>query len=169
MQALVWGGEVTDRICGAREMASSSQKSMNDILSRHGELMKRMEDIHTKSEAEKVAFLAELEVARAQAQVFEDKAAWAEQRALQLEEQLGKKDHEAEVMWLQKKEEFIHSSEFDSLCSDKATSYFEHVFNGCIVQVWANEYSEAKHFFSFLDVVKALEDMPKDEEMGDRD
>ncbi|XP_073310924.1 uncharacterized protein [Primulina huaijiensis] len=38
-QALVWGGEVTDLIYGAREMASSSQKSMNDVRSRQGELM----------------------------------------------------------------------------------------------------------------------------------
>ncbi|XP_073031254.1 uncharacterized protein [Primulina eburnea] len=161
MQALVWGGEVTGRICGAMERASSSQKSMNDVLSQHEELMKRMEDLHMKHEAEKVAFLAELKFARAHAQVLEDKAAWAEQKALNFEEQLRKKDHEAEAMWLQKKEKFIHSSEFYSLCSDKETSYFEHGINGGIAQIRANGYSEAEHHFSFLDVFKALEDMPE--------
>ncbi|KZV41930.1 heat shock 70 kDa protein 17 [Dorcoceras hygrometricum] len=65
---------------------------------------------------------------------------------------------EVENSWRLEKEKFPTSSEFESLCTEKACIYFEHDFNGCLAQFWANGYSEEEHPAAFLDMMQALED-----------
>ncbi|KZV18239.1 hypothetical protein F511_28105, partial [Dorcoceras hygrometricum] len=63
------------------------------------------------------------------------------------------------------KGKFLKSKEFDTLCSERASVYFEHRFNGFLAHFRANGYSEDKHPALFLDLMQTLEDMSEEDEM----
>ncbi|KZV44227.1 hypothetical protein F511_43319 [Dorcoceras hygrometricum] len=95
-----------------------------------------------------------------------------EARAKRSEEE--SKLHQAEVeklregrenSWQLEKENFLKSKEFDSLCSKKASVFFDKGFDGCLAQFRAKGYSEEEHPASFLDVEQALADMSDDEDV----
>ncbi|KZV54878.1 hypothetical protein F511_35953, partial [Dorcoceras hygrometricum] len=66
------------------------------------------------------------------------------------------------------KERFLKSSKFDVMCSNKALIFFECGFKGCLAQFRANSYSEEEHPDSFLNFVRALEDMSEKEKRRTR-
>ncbi|KZV13998.1 hypothetical protein F511_44647 [Dorcoceras hygrometricum] len=76
---------------------------------------------------------------------------------------------EAIHAWDLGKEGFLQSSEFDTLCAKKAVAYFRVGFEDCVAQFQANGYSEEEHPASFLDMKKALMEMPDDEEPEEED
>ncbi|KZV13904.1 Pentatricopeptide repeat domain containing protein, partial [Dorcoceras hygrometricum] len=67
------------------------------------------------------------------------------------------------------KGKFLKSKELDTMCSERASVYFEHGFNGCLAQFRANDYSEDEHPALFLDMMQTLEDMPEEGEMVEDD
>ncbi|KZV28022.1 myosin-17-like [Dorcoceras hygrometricum] len=69
---------------------------------------------------------------------------------------------EAEDAWNLGKERFLKSLEFETLCSDKASVFFECEFKGFLAQFRANGYFEEEDPASFLDVVQSLENMPEE-------
>ncbi|KZV38016.1 hypothetical protein F511_25242 [Dorcoceras hygrometricum] len=71
---------------------------------------------------------------------------------------------EAERLKSEAREEFLKSSEFDSLLAEKAWSYFKDGFWGCLLQFRANVYFEEEHPASFLDLQQALADMGDEKE-----
>ncbi|KZV33901.1 protein trichome birefringence-like, partial [Dorcoceras hygrometricum] len=72
-----------------------------------------------------------------------------------------------ETSWRFDKEKFLKSSEFETLCSEKTSFFFEHRFNGCLDQFRANGYSEKEHPNSLLDVMRALKDIPEEAEVAE--
>ncbi|KZV22954.1 hypothetical protein F511_13024 [Dorcoceras hygrometricum] len=66
--------------------------------------------------------------------------------------------------WDLGKEEFLMSSEFDTLCAKKALKYFKVGFLGSLAQFRANGYPEEEHTTFFLDVKKALMEMSEEDE-----
>ncbi|KZV42646.1 cold shock domain-containing protein 3-like [Dorcoceras hygrometricum] len=97
--------------------------------------------------AKKTAVEVELEEAKARA-----------------EEEARRLRNEAINAWDLSKEEFLQSSEFETLCAKKVLGYFKVGFSGCLAQFRANGYSEEEHPTSFLDFKKALADMADAEE-----
>ncbi|KZV25882.1 hypothetical protein F511_20129 [Dorcoceras hygrometricum] len=71
---------------------------------------------------------------------------------------------EAERLKSEAREEFLKSSEFDSLLAKKAWGYFKDGFWGCLAQFRANGYPEEEHPASFLDLQQALADVGDEEE-----
>ncbi|KZV23714.1 guanylate-binding protein 4-like [Dorcoceras hygrometricum] len=181
MQSLEWFGEAANRFSKAREEVTKTKHSMDGVLGHHNELMKQLEEIQTKENVDKESLSAELESSRgevqalmAQMQTMETQIQSLEARAQCYEEE--SKLHLAEVeklqeeranSWALKKEKFLKSREFNSLCIKKASMYFDKGFEGCLAQFRANGYSEEEHPASFLDVEQALADMSDDEELED--
>ncbi|KZV39640.1 hypothetical protein F511_32952 [Dorcoceras hygrometricum] len=98
-------------------------------------------------EAEKVAMRLDLDETKSRA-----------------EEKIGCLRSEATNAWDLRKEEFLNSSEFDTPCANKSLAYFNIGFESCVAQFRANGYSEEEHPDPILDVNKALQEMPDDDE-----
>ncbi|KZV42931.1 hypothetical protein F511_12840 [Dorcoceras hygrometricum] len=88
----------------------------------------------------------------------------------ELEETKARAAEEAERMrdevantWAREKEGFLKSPEFERPCVKKSVAYFKTGFEGAVAQFRANAYSEEEHPAPFLDVKKALREMPEDD------
>ncbi|KZV34332.1 pleiotropic drug resistance protein 1-like [Dorcoceras hygrometricum] len=68
MQALVWSGEVSNRLAQARDEVVTTKRSLDGVLGRHNDLMQQLEEITSKKDKEKESVLLELEATRAEAQ-----------------------------------------------------------------------------------------------------
>ncbi|KZV47112.1 hypothetical protein F511_21068 [Dorcoceras hygrometricum] len=148
MQALVWNGEVANRLLRARDEVTMTRHSMYGMLTRHDGLMKQLEEMRAISDKEKESMLLELETSRAQALHLEE-----ENNALHTE--VEKLKGEAENSWELGKEKFLQSKELKIQCSGKALAFFEKGFDGCLAQFRANGYSEEEHPAPFLDVERS--------------
>ncbi|KZV55105.1 hypothetical protein F511_07491 [Dorcoceras hygrometricum] len=127
LQALVWSGEVLNRLCRAHYEVVLNRRSMDGVLSRHDQLMKQFEDLCKQKDEEKQQHLLELEAPRALVQ----SSAVEIQR---LKKEVNMLKEEVKTAGKLEKEKFLKSPEFESLCVDKACAYFEQGFNGCLAQ-----------------------------------
>ncbi|KZV14253.1 hypothetical protein F511_44030 [Dorcoceras hygrometricum] len=148
MQAVVWSGSVANRLIRAREEITKTKHSMDGVLQEHGSLMKQLEEIQDNHDKEKEEMALELEASRTRANRAEE-----ENKALQAK--VDKWKGEAANSWELGKEKFLQSKEFRVLCSGKALAFFEKGESG---------YTEEEHPASFLDVERALANLPDDEE-----
>ncbi|KZV35430.1 hypothetical protein F511_34945 [Dorcoceras hygrometricum] len=123
-----------------------------------------LEDIRAEKDKEKESVLLELETTRAEAQSSKAQALRFEEEKKTLQAEVERLKVEAENSWQLGKEKFLKSKDFDILCSERASVFFEKGFNGCLAQFRANGYREEEHPALFLDVEKALADMPEDED-----
>ncbi|KZV41686.1 hypothetical protein F511_25509 [Dorcoceras hygrometricum] len=172
-ESLVWLGEAASRFSKAHEEVIKTKRSMDGVLGRHDALMKRLEEIQTKESVEKESLSTELESARAevqtlraQMQIMETQVQSLEARAKCSEEdsklhlaKVEKLQEERANSWSLEKEKFLKSKEFDSLCSKRASIFFDKGFDGCLAQFRATGYSEDEHPAYFLNVEQALADM----------
>ncbi|KZV32798.1 hypothetical protein F511_23710 [Dorcoceras hygrometricum] len=106
---------------------------------------------------EEEALRAELEATLNEKTAVEAKLEETEARAV---EEAERKRDEVAIAWALGKEEFLKSPEFERLCAKKSVAYFK---TG-LAQFRANGYSEEEHPTPFLDVKKALREMPEDDE-----
>ncbi|KZV51549.1 tRNA modification GTPase isoform 1 [Dorcoceras hygrometricum] len=65
MQALVWNGEVANRLLRARDEVTMTRRSMDGMLNRHDGLMKNLEEIRAIIDKEKESMMLEIETSRA--------------------------------------------------------------------------------------------------------
>ncbi|KZV42094.1 hypothetical protein F511_11690 [Dorcoceras hygrometricum] len=157
MQAVVWSGSVANRLLRAREEITKTKHSMDGVIQEHEGLMKQLEEIQATHDKENEEMTLELESSRARAFRVEE-----ENKALQAE--VAKWKDEAANSWELGKEKFLQSKEFRVLCSGKALAFFEKGFEGCLAQFRESGYTEEEHPASFLDVERALANLPDDEE-----
>ncbi|KZV38733.1 hypothetical protein F511_19531 [Dorcoceras hygrometricum] len=111
--------------------------------------------------AEKRALAVEKEALEAEKEAMRSELDETKARA---EEEIGCLRSEATNAWDLGKGEFLKSSKFDTLCAMKSLAYFKTGFESCVAQFRANGYSEEEHPAPFLDVKKALQEMPEDDE-----
>ncbi|KZV55924.1 hypothetical protein F511_20746 [Dorcoceras hygrometricum] len=180
VQSLAWFGEAASRFSKARAEVIKTKRSYDGVLGRHEVLLKQLEEIQTKENAEKESLTAELESARAKAQTYKAKAQSLETQVQSLDarsqcaeeenklrlSEVEKLQEERANSWALEKEKFLKSKDFDSLCLKKAVMYFDKGFEGCLAQFRANGFSEEEYPASFLNVERALADMPEDQEEG---
>ncbi|KZV40405.1 hypothetical protein F511_10808 [Dorcoceras hygrometricum] len=157
MQAVVWSGSVANRLLRAREEITETKHSMDGVLQEHGGLMKQLEEIRANHDKESEEMALKLESSRTRALRAEE-----ENKALQAE--VDKWKDEAANSWELGKEKFLQSKEFRILCSGKALAFFEKGFDECLAQFRESGYTEEEHPASFLDVERALANLPDDEE-----
>ncbi|KZV14204.1 hypothetical protein F511_44206 [Dorcoceras hygrometricum] len=151
LEALVWSGEAANRLTQAHNEIVMTRCSMDWVLNRHNELMRQLESCELRGMRRRT---------RSQRSEEENKGLQAEVKRLQ---------GEVETSWRLGKEKFLKSEEFETLCSEKASVYFEHGFNGCLAKFKANGYSEDDLPDLVLDMVQELDDMPKEGEMVEED
>ncbi|KZV51827.1 hypothetical protein F511_11204 [Dorcoceras hygrometricum] len=192
--ALAWGGEVIKRLTRAQREASDLRWSFDDTVEHVIELETRLTEVEAawaeearatevhraaletrelRLEAEKAALLSEkkalaIEKEALEAEKGEMRTELDETKA-RAEEEVGRLRSEAINAWDLSKEEFLKSSEFDTLCAKKALGYFKVGFAGCVAQFRANGYSEEEHSAPFLDVKKALMEMPDENEEAEEE
>ncbi|KZV20831.1 kinesin-1 [Dorcoceras hygrometricum] len=137
--------------------------------------MNQLKKLRAQKDEKKKSLLFELEVTRAEvqssearAQSFEARGQRSEEENKGLQAEVNKLQGEVETSWRLGNEKFLQCKEFDNLCSERASVYFEHGFNGCLTQFRANAYSEDEHPALFINVV-ALDDMPEEGEMVEED
>ncbi|KZV58590.1 hypothetical protein F511_11882 [Dorcoceras hygrometricum] len=179
-ESLAWFGEAASQFSKAHAEVIKTKRSYDGVLGRHEVLLKELEEIQTKENAEKESLTAEIELARAEAQTYKAKAQSLETQVQSLDAraqcaeeesklrlaEVEKLQEERENSWALEKEKFIKSKDFDSLCLKKAVMYFDKGFEGCLAQFRANGFSEEEYPASFLDVEQDLADMPEDQEEG---
>ncbi|KZV36835.1 hypothetical protein F511_36496 [Dorcoceras hygrometricum] len=168
MQALVWTREATNRLFQARDEVVRTKRSMDGVFGRHNDLLKQLEEMRAQEDKEKESLRLELEETRqsskAQVQSLEVRAQRFEEENKILQAEVEKLQGEMANSWQLEKEKFLQCKEFDSLCSTRASIFFEKGFDGCLTQFRVNGYSEEEHPASFLDVEQALADMHEDSE-----
>ncbi|KZV48827.1 salicylic acid-binding protein 2 [Dorcoceras hygrometricum] len=157
LKAVVWSGSVANRLLHAREEITKTKHSMDGLIQEHEGLMKQLEEIQATHDKENKEMALELESSRTRAFRAEE-----ENKALQAE--VDKWKDEAANSWELGKEKFLQSKEFRVLCSGKALAFFEKGFDGCLAQFRESGYTEEEHPASFLDVERALANLPDDEE-----
>ncbi|KZV14658.1 scarecrow-like protein 3 [Dorcoceras hygrometricum] len=184
--AMAWGDEVVKFLTGAHRAMNNTRQSLYEAMGQHIELVAWLEELEAIKAQEKRAAVAEKEALEAQlatervARAAEEEtirseldAALAKKTAVEveLEDTKARAEEEARILrneainaWDLSKEEFLQSSEFETLCAKKALGYFKVGFSGCLAQFRANGYSEEEHPASFLDFKKALADMTDAEE-----
>ncbi|KZV20494.1 hypothetical protein F511_34751 [Dorcoceras hygrometricum] len=145
-----------------RRRSSSGRRSLDEVMAKHDNLMKEIEEVRGASDAEKKSLANKLAASEASVTHLQEEIKKVGEEA---EEKIKKVQEEAEASWEKKKEGFLKSDEFDRLCSTRALSFFQQGFNGCLAQIRTNGYSEAEHPFSFLNVLKSLEDLPDEGEV----
>ncbi|KZV42498.1 hypothetical protein F511_20951 [Dorcoceras hygrometricum] len=178
--SLTWFGEAASRFSKAHAEVIKTKRSYDGVFGRHEVLLKQLEEIQTKENAEKESLTAELELARAEAQTYKAKAQSLETQVQSLDARAQCAEEESKLRlaeveklqeeransWALEKEKFLKSKDFNSLCLKKAVMYFDKGFEGCLAQFRANGFSEEEYPASFLDVEQALADMPEDQEEG---
>ncbi|KZV18231.1 hypothetical protein F511_34130 [Dorcoceras hygrometricum] len=149
-------------IQAARETVRSSRRSLDEVMAKHDNLMKEIEEVRGVSDAEKKSLANKLAASEASVTRLQEEIKKVGEEA---EEKIKKAQEEAEASWEKRKEDFLKSNEFDRLCSTRALSVFQQGFDGCLAQIRTNGYSEAEHPFSFLNVLKSLEALPDEVEV----
>lgn len=157
-------------------MCATSRKYLDGIWAHHAALTQQLQDYADRDTAEKASMLAESKALLERAELAEQKARhvelveqekdWLALENLSLQRQVTSLQQEAENQWPVRKKEFLKSPEFKVFCSDKALTFFEKSFQGCLDQFRVNGYSEADHPAVFLDVDKALQDLPENGEVS---
>ncbi|KZV55930.1 hypothetical protein F511_20752 [Dorcoceras hygrometricum] len=141
LESLAWFGEAASRFSKAHAEVIKTKRSYDGVLGRHEVLLKQLEEIQTKENAEKESLTAELELARAEAQTYNAKA--------------------------QSLETQVQSLDARAQCAEEESKLrLAEGFEGCLAQFRANGFSEEEYPASFLDVEQALADMPEDQEEG---
>ncbi|KZT75515.1 hypothetical protein F511_47460 [Dorcoceras hygrometricum] len=122
-------------------------------MNQHAEAVARLEELEAHRARELEALKTQWESLEAEL-AAEKEAQAAERDALvaELEKANAWAGQEAERLKSEAREEFLKSSEFDSLLVNKAWSYFKDGFWGCLAQFRANGYPEEEHPASFLDL-----------------
>ncbi|KZV33135.1 hypothetical protein F511_18151 [Dorcoceras hygrometricum] len=177
------GGEVIKRLTQAQRVANETRSHFVETMGHHTELPAQLEELKAIREQEQKAAKAVQEALRAQLATERraraiDEAAFNEKTALgaELEETKARAAEEAKRMrgevanaWALGKEEFLKSSEFERLCTQKSVAYFRTGFEGAVAQFRANGYSEEEQPAPFLDFKKALREMPEDDEEAEEE
>ncbi|KZV28779.1 hypothetical protein F511_06699 [Dorcoceras hygrometricum] len=152
---------------------TSNSLSIRSSHDQHAEMLARLEELEAhrareegEAKARREALEAQLAVEKEAHEV--DKVAWALLEA-ELEEVKARAGQEAERLKIEFREEFLKSSEFDTLLGKKVGGYFKNGFRGCLAQWRANGYSEEEHPASFLDVQQAIIEMADEEEEGEEE
>ncbi|KZV46554.1 hypothetical protein F511_42538 [Dorcoceras hygrometricum] len=162
--AMAGGGEVVRRLTRVHRAVTTTRRSFDEAMGQHDELVARLEELE--------ALRSELDAALAKKTSIEVEL---EETKAHAEEEVGCLKSEVIHVWDRSKEEFLQSSEFDTLCTNKSLRYFKDSFAGCLDQFRANDYSEEEHRASFLDAKKALMKIPdeeaeeEEEDQGDAD
>ncbi|KZV24125.1 hypothetical protein F511_20112 [Dorcoceras hygrometricum] len=164
MQALVWSGEVANRLIQAREEITKTKHSMDEMLESHEGLMKQLAEIRANNDKEKEVMALEIEASRAEAQLSKARALRIEEENKALQAEVDKWRGEAANSWELGKEMFLQFKEFRVLCSGKALDFFEKGFDGCLAQFRESGYTEEEHPAPFLDVERALAALSDDED-----
>ncbi|KZV37085.1 hypothetical protein F511_15031 [Dorcoceras hygrometricum] len=148
-----------DRLAGAFD---------SEAVSLFASQIASLEELKAIRDHEKKAAEAVQEALRAQL-ATECRAQATEEEALRRPK--ARAAEEAELMryevanaWALEKDEFLQSSKFERLCAKKSVAYFKSGFEGTVAQFRANGYSEEEHTTPFLDLKKALREMPEDDE-----
>ncbi|KZV58409.1 hypothetical protein F511_15843 [Dorcoceras hygrometricum] len=186
MQAVAWGGDVIKHLTQAQRVANDTHLHFVEAMGHHTKLVAQLEEMKVIRDQEKEAADAVQEALRTQlatehaARATEEEAMRSELKAslnektsveAELEETKARAAEEAECMrdevtnaWALGKEEFLKSPKFERLCANMLVAYFRSGFEGCVAQFRANGYPEEEHPAPFLDMKKALRDMPEDDE-----
>ncbi|KZV46148.1 hypothetical protein F511_21156 [Dorcoceras hygrometricum] len=193
--ALDWKGEVIKRLTRAQRETNDLRRHFDDMTEHCTQLEMRLAEVEApradderaaearradletrglRLEAERAALMAEKRAMVKEKESLEAKKATMrsklDETKARAEEEAGRLRSEAIHASDLGKEEFLKSSEFDTLCAKKVVSYFKVGFEGCVAQFRANDYSEEEHPAPFLDVKKALMDIPdEDEEEADEE
>ncbi|KZV55442.1 hypothetical protein F511_41478 [Dorcoceras hygrometricum] len=181
-QAIAWGGEVVKRLTQAQREANHHHTNFVEAMGNHAELTAQLEELKDIRAQEKKASEAVQEALRAQL-VAEKRARASEEESLRTELEValeGKTIVEAELKETQTrtakeiehlraevanartigKEEFLKSPEFDRLLVKKSVAYFKSGFDGAVAQFRTNGFPEEEFPAPFLDMKKALREMP---------
>ncbi|KZV18504.1 hypothetical protein F511_10254 [Dorcoceras hygrometricum] len=158
--AVVWGGEVVKRLTRAQREANDHRQLFLEAME-----LKLVAE-RTARATEEEAMRAELEVALEGRTVAEDELEEVRARAAEEVEGMKVEVANAQVLW---KEDFLRSLEFDRLCMKKSVAYFKSGFDGAVAQFRAHGYPEEKHPAPFLDMKKALREMPDEEEKAEEE
>ncbi|KZV50743.1 mediator of RNA polymerase II transcription subunit 12-like [Dorcoceras hygrometricum] len=153
LHLMPWYGVVKRQTASPHNDIIMNKRSVDGLLNRHNDLMNQLEKLQAQKDEEKKSLLLELQATRAEVQSSEARAQSSEAQAQRSKEE--NKGPQAEVKKFTRRE--------------RASVYFKHGFNGCLAQFRANDYSEDEHPTLFLDVVQALDDMPKEGEMVEED
>ncbi|KZV39396.1 hypothetical protein F511_43053 [Dorcoceras hygrometricum] len=172
---LALGGEVIKCLTQAQRETNDLHRHFDDTTEHCTQLEMWLAEVEAaRVEEERVAEArrADLETQRLRLEA-ERAALMAEKRALAVDKETLEAEKtamsEAINAWDLGKEEFLKSSEFDTLCGKKALSYFKVGFEGCVVQFQANGYSEEEHPAPLLDVKKALMEMSDEDEEAEEE
>ncbi|KZV41025.1 hypothetical protein F511_14001 [Dorcoceras hygrometricum] len=104
LQALIWGGELSQRVTKAREVAHSSKRSLNDVMAKHDKLMKDIEEVRGVSDAEKRSLEQKLTDSEASIIRLQEEMKKAGEEA---EERIKRAQEEAEASWEKRKADFL--------------------------------------------------------------
>ncbi|KZV29868.1 golgin subfamily B member 1-like [Dorcoceras hygrometricum] len=180
--AIAWGGEVVKRLTQAQREANHHHTNFVEAMGNHAELTAQLEELKDIRAQEKKASEAVQEALRAQL-VAEKRARASEEESLRTELEValeGKTIVEAELKETRTrtakeiehlraevdnartigKEEFLKSPEFDRLLVKKSVAYFKSGFDGAVAQFRTNGFPEEEFPAPFLDMKKALREMP---------
>ncbi|KZV17111.1 hypothetical protein F511_18452 [Dorcoceras hygrometricum] len=175
------GGEVVRRLTRAHRAVTTTRRSFDEAMSQHAELLARLDELEALRARDQQAVEAQEEAledqlaaekAAREATKSELDAALAKKTAVEAEleetkalaeEEVGRLKSDVIHAWDRSKEEFLQSSEFNTLCTKRSLCYFKDGFAGCLAQFRANGYSEEEHPASFLDAKKALMELPDEE------
>ncbi|KZV24484.1 filament-like plant protein [Dorcoceras hygrometricum] len=159
MQSLVWLGEASSRFSRAHEEVITTKRSMDGVLGRHEASMKQFEEIQAKKDEEKESLQGELGLSRAEVQALRAQVQTLETQVQSLEARAQHSEEESK----------IHQAEMEKLKRRGQTPGSLKRKNFKILGFRDNGYSEEEHPVSFLDVEKALVDMPEDPEEDSSD
>ncbi|KZV20802.1 hypothetical protein F511_43775 [Dorcoceras hygrometricum] len=178
---MAWGGEVVRRVTRDHRAVTTTRRSFDEAMGQHAELLARLDELEALRAREQQAAEAReesledqlaAEKAAREATKSELDAALAKKTAVEAEleetkalaeEEVGRLKSDVIHAWDRSKEEFLQSSEFNTLCTKRSLCYFKDGFAGCLAQFRANGYSEEEHPASFLDAKKALMELPDEE------
>ncbi|KZV51411.1 hypothetical protein F511_20575 [Dorcoceras hygrometricum] len=165
---VAWGGEMVKRLTKAHQKMNASRDQFDKAMGQHAEVVARLEELETLRSREQEAAATQREALEAQL-VAEREAHEAEKAAremleAELEDVKSRAARDAERLKLEGREEFLKSSEFDTLLGKKAGGFFKNGFLGCVAQWRANGYSEDEHPAPFLNVQQAIAEMPDEED-----
>ncbi|KZV22185.1 hypothetical protein F511_07884 [Dorcoceras hygrometricum] len=165
---VAWGGEMVKRLTKAHQKMNASRDQFDKAMGQHAEVLARLEELETLRSREQEAAAAQREALEAklvaEREAHEAEKAAREMLEAELEDVKSRAARDAERLKLEGREEFLKSSEFDTLLGKKAGGFFKTGFLGCVAQWRANGYSEDEHPAPFLDVQQAIAEMPDEED-----
>ncbi|KZV26392.1 hypothetical protein F511_36397 [Dorcoceras hygrometricum] len=165
---VAWGGEMVKRLTKAHQKMNASRDQFDKAMGQHAEVLARLEELETLRSREQEAAAAQREALEAklvtEREAHEAEKAAREMLEAELEDVKSRAARDAERLKLEGREEFLKSSEFDTLLGKKAGGFFKTGFLGCVAQWRANGYSEDEHPAPFLNVQQAIAEMPDEED-----